>query len=121
VVPATLQSARGRVFQSDLKEAGMAKVASIFKLHVKEGREREFVDRVNAYAEIVRRTEPGTLYYEYYRLRKPRWYAVVECFADQAGEDAHMASAALAEHAPGIVDCLAEPFIQEHLDPFIAP
>ena len=99
----------------------MARVASIFKLHVKEGREREFVDRVNAYAEIVRRTEPGVLYYEYYRLRKLRWYAVVECFADQAGEDAHMASAALAEHAPGIVDCLAEPFIQEHLDPFSAP
>ena len=99
----------------------MARVASIFQLHVKEGREREFVDRVNAYAEIVRRTEPGVLYYEYYRLRKPRWYAVVECFADQAAEDAHMASAALAEHAPGIVDCLAEPFIQEHLDPFIAP
>ena len=79
------------------------------------------MERVNAYAEIVRRTEPGALYYEYYRLRKPRWYAVVECFADQAAEDAHMASAALAEHAPGIVDCLAEPFIQEHLDPFIAP
>jgi quinol monooxygenase YgiN len=73
----------------------MARVASIFKLHVKEGREREFVERVNAYAEIVRRTEPGALYYEYYRLRKPRWYAVVECFADQAAEDAHMASAAL--------------------------
>ena len=99
----------------------MARVASIFKLHVKEGREREFVERVNAYAEIVRRTEPGALYYEYYRLRKPRWYAVVGCFADQAAEDAHMASEALAEHAPGIVDCLAEPFIQEHLDPFIAP
>ena len=66
----------------------MARVASIFKLHVKEGREREFVERVNAYAEIVRRTEPGALYYEYYRLRKPRWYAVVECFADQAAEAA---------------------------------
>ena len=39
----------------------MARVASIFQLHVKEGREREFVDRVNAYAEIVRRTEPGAL------------------------------------------------------------
>jgi len=99
----------------------MAKVASIFKLHIKEGREQEFVDRVNVYAEIVRRTESGTLYYEYYRLREPRWYAVVECFADQAAEDAHMTSAALAEHAPGIVDCLAEPYIQEHLDPFTAP
>jgi hypothetical protein len=32
-----------------------------------------------------------------------------------------MASAALAEHAPGIVDCLAEPYVQEHLDPFVAP
>jgi quinol monooxygenase YgiN len=99
----------------------MAKVASIFKLRVKEGRDREFVDRVSAYAEIVRRTEPGTLYYEYYRLRVPHWYVVVECFADQAAEDFHMTSAALAEYAPGIVDCLAEPFIQEHLDPFIAP
>jgi autoinducer 2-degrading protein len=99
----------------------MARVASVFKLHVKEGREREFVERVNAYAEIVRRTEPGTLYYEYFRLREPRRYAVVECFADQAAEDAHMASAALAEHAAGIVDCLAEPYVQEHLDPFVAP
>ena len=99
----------------------MARVASIFRLHVKEGREREFVERVNAYAAIVRRTEPGTLYYEYYRLREPRRYVVVECFENQAAEDAHMNSPALAEHAPGIVDCLAEPYVQEHLDPFVAP
>jgi quinol monooxygenase YgiN len=98
----------------------MARVASIFRLHVKEGREWEFVERVNAYSAIVRRTEPGTLFYTYFRLREPRRYAVVEIFADQAAEDAHMSSLALAEHAPGIVDCLAEPYVQEHLDPFVA-
>ncbi len=32
-----------------------------------------------------------------------------------------MSSPALAEHGPGIVDCLDGPYVREYLDPFEAP
>lgn len=99
----------------------MAKVTFVSRMTVKEGREAEFVRRCTALTEIVRATEPGTVYYEFFKLREPRRYAVVESFENQAAEDAHMSSPALSQHGPGIVDCLDGPYVREYLDPFVAP
>jgi autoinducer 2-degrading protein len=99
----------------------MSKVSFISRMIVKEGREAEFVRLCTALTEVVHKTEPGTLYYQFFKLREPRRYAVVESFRDAAAEEAHMTSPALAEHGPGIVDCLAEPYVREYLDPFVAP
>ncbi len=99
----------------------MPKVTFISRMTVREGRERDFVDRCRRLAEAVRGKEPGTLHYEFFRLREPRRYAVIESFVDEAAEHAHMNSAALAEHGPGIVDCLDGPYVREYLDPFTAP
>jgi autoinducer 2-degrading protein len=88
---------------------------------VKPGREADFVERCNRLAKIVRASEPGTLYYEFFRLRESRRYAVVESFADEAAEHTHMNSPHLAEHGPGILDCLDGPYVREYLDPFVAP
>lgn len=99
----------------------MAKVTFVSRMTVKAGRETEFVERCKALTEIVRRTEPDTVYYEFFKLREPRRYAVIESFASAAAEEAHMNSPALAEHGPGIVDCLDGAYVREYLDPFEAP
>lgn len=99
----------------------MARVAFMYRMWVKEGREAEYVERCKALQVAVKATEPDTLYYEFFKLREPRRYCVVECFTDAAAEELHMNSAAVAEHGPGIVDCLAGPYEREALDPFEAP
>jgi autoinducer 2-degrading protein len=99
----------------------MPAVSFISRMTIKEGREAEFVRRCTALAAIVHAGEPGTLFYRFFRLREPRRYAVVECFESEAAERAHMGSPALAEHGPGIVDCLDGPYVREYLDPFEAP
>jgi autoinducer 2-degrading protein len=99
----------------------MAKVTFISRMSVKAGREKEFVDRCSRLAEAVRAKEPRTLYYEFFRLREPRRYAVMESFVDEAAEHAHMNSPMLAEEGPGIIDCLEGPYVREYLDPFTAP
>ena len=98
----------------------MAKVTFISRMTVKSGREAVFVDRCNQLAKAVRGCEPGTLYYEFFRLREPRRFAVIESFEDQAAEHAHMNSPLLAAHGPGIIDCLDGPYVREYLDPFTA-
>lgn len=98
----------------------MAKVTFVSRMTVKPGREQEFVERCNRLAGLVHASEPRTLHYEFFRLREPRRYAVIESFMDEAAEQAHMNSALLAEHGPGIVDCLDGPYVREYLDPFTA-
>jgi autoinducer 2-degrading protein len=99
----------------------MPKVTFISRMTVKAGREADFVERCTRLAEAVHRGEPGTVYYEFFRLREPRRYAVIESFADESAEHAHMNSPLLAAEGPGIVDCLDGPYMREYLDPFTAP
>ena len=99
----------------------MAKVTFISRMTVKAGRESDFVERCTRLAEAVHAGEPGTLYYEFFSLREPRRYAVIESFADEAAEHAHMNSPLLAAEGPAIVDCLDGPYVREYLDPFTAP
>lgn len=97
----------------------MAKITFIAWMTVKEGREQEFTDLARRLQEQVRANEPGTVYYEFFRLREPRRYAVLESFADEAAEEAHMNSAWLAEIAPPLLDCLEgdPPYVRQYLDP----
>ena len=99
----------------------MAKVTFISRMTVKEGREADFVRLCKQLTEKVPASEPDTLYYEFFKLREPRRYAVIESFSSHEAEEAHMNSAALAELGPGIVDCLDGEYVREYLDPFEAP
>ncbi len=99
----------------------MPKVTFVSRMTVKEGRERDFVRLCEQLTEKVRATEPDTVYYEFFKLREPRRYAVIESFASEAAEQAHMNSPVLAEMGPGIIDCLDGPYVREYLDPFEAP
>ena len=97
----------------------MAKISFLARMTVKEGREAEFVKHSKALEDKVRANEPGTVYYEFFKLREPRCYAVFESFADEAAEEVHMNSEYLAEIAPPLLDCLEgdPPYVREYLDP----
>lgn len=98
----------------------MSRVTFISRMTVKAGSEAEFVRLCTALADRVRATEARdrTLYYEFYKLREPRRYAVIESFASEEAEHAHMTSKALAELGPGIIACLDGEYVREYLDPF---
>jgi (4S)-4-hydroxy-5-phosphonooxypentane-2,3-dione isomerase len=95
----------------------MAKITFIARMTVKEGREREFVALCRELEAHVRRHEPGVALYEFFRLREPRRYAVLESFPDEAAEHAHMSSPKLAEVAPQIAACLDGTWEREYFDP----
>jgi quinol monooxygenase YgiN len=95
----------------------MPKITFIARMTVKPGREPEFVAFCRDLERHVRSHEPDTLLYEFFRLREPRRYAVIECFADEAAEHRHMGSTRLAELAPKISDCLEGTWVREYFDP----
>jgi autoinducer 2-degrading protein len=94
-------------------------ITFIARMTVKPGREEEFISLCRRLRAEVRSREPGTLQYEFFRLREPRRYAVLESFADEAAEHRHMNSAWLAQIAPPLLDCLEgdPPYVREYLDP----
>ena len=97
----------------------MSKMTFLAWMTVKEGREGEFTEYCAALQEKVRANEPGTIYYEFFKLREPRKYVVMESFADEAAEEVHMNSEYLAEIAPPLLDCLEgdPPYVRQYLDP----
>lgn len=97
----------------------MANITFIAWMTVKPGREDEFIGLCKRLQAQVRMNEPGTVYYEFFRLRDPRRFAVIESFVDHAAEERHMHSAWLAEIAPPLLDCLEgdPPYVREYLDP----
>ncbi|HWJ07684.1 MAG TPA: antibiotic biosynthesis monooxygenase [Steroidobacteraceae bacterium] len=98
----------------------MPRTTFISRMTVKPGREQDFVDVCSELVEQVRRNEPGVIYYEFFKLREPRRYAVLESFPSDEAEHAHMSSAWVAEAAPRIVDCLEGTWVREYLDEFKA-
>jgi quinol monooxygenase YgiN len=85
---------------------------------VKAGRERDFVDACNELTAAVKANEPSVIYYEFFKLREPRRYAVLESFPSDEAEHAHMNSPWLAKVGPRIVDSLDGTWVREYLDPF---
>ncbi len=98
----------------------MGRITFISRMTVKAGRERDFVDACNELTAKVRAHEPGVTYYEFFNLREPRRYAVLESFPSEEAEHAHMNSPWLAAIGPRIVDCLDGTWEREYLDAFKA-
>jgi quinol monooxygenase YgiN len=95
----------------------MPKITFIARMTVKEGRETEFVGYCRELERYVREHEPEVLDYEFYRLREPRRYAVLESFPDEAIEHRHMTSPKLAELGPKIAACVEGTWVREYFDP----
>lgn len=94
----------------------MSKISFIARMTCKSEREAEFVRHCRALQDYVRANEPDTLFYEFYRLREPNRFAVIESFRDEAAEHRHMNSKALAEIAPKIAGCLDGTWEREYFD-----
>ena len=58
----------------------MAKITFIARMTVKPGREQEFIGYCRELEEHVRAHEQGVLAYEFFKLREPNRYAVLESF-----------------------------------------
>lgn len=97
----------------------MARITFVSRMTVKPGREEEFVRVCKALTGKVHEHETP-VYFEFFKLREPRRYAVLESFASEEEEHAHMTSPWLAEHAPAIIDCVDGTWEREYLDPFEA-
>lgn len=95
----------------------MAKITFIARMTVKPSHEKDFVRHCLELEQYVRANEPDTLYYEFFRLREPHRYAVIESFRDEDAEHRHMGSAKLAELAPKISACLDGTWVREYFDP----
>lgn len=95
----------------------MPKITFIARMTVKPGRDAEFIGHCQELERHVRAHEPEVLAYEFFKLREPNRYAVLESFKDEASEQRHMSSAKLAELAPKIAACLEGTWVREFFDP----
>ena len=95
----------------------MPKITFIARMTVKPEREREFIECCRQLEEHVRAHEPETVMYEFFRLREPNRFAVLESFRDEAAEHRHMGSQALARLGPRIAACLNGTWVREYFDP----
>jgi (4S)-4-hydroxy-5-phosphonooxypentane-2,3-dione isomerase len=94
----------------------MSKITFIARMTVKPGCEAEFIGYCRELERHVRTHEPRVLAYEFFQLREPNRYAVLESFADLAAEEQHMKSAKLAAVAPKIAACLEGTWEREYFD-----
>lgn len=94
----------------------MPKITFIARMTCKPDQETEFVKHCLALQNHVRANEPDTLQYEFFRLREPHRYAVLESFRGEEAEHRHMNSKILAELAPKISACLDGTWVREYFD-----
>jgi quinol monooxygenase YgiN len=95
----------------------MSKITFIARMTCKPAHTQEFVRHCQALQDFVVANEPDTLIYQFFRLREPNRYAVLEQFRDEAAEHRHMSSPLLAELGPKISACLDGTWVREYFDP----
>ena len=94
----------------------MAKITFIARMTCKPEKREEFVQLCRRLERYVNESEPDVLAYEFFKLREPNRYAVLESFPDEAAEHRHMNSSILAELAPKISACLDGTWVREYFD-----
>jgi quinol monooxygenase YgiN len=94
----------------------MAKITFIARMTVRPDERAEFIRLCRRLEDYVRANEPGTLWYEFFKLREENRYAVLESFRDEAAEHHHMSSTLLGELGPKISACLDGTWVREYFD-----
>lgn len=87
------------------------------RMTVKPEKEEEFKRLCRDLSEKVHANEPNTLAYEYYKLREPGGYAVLESFTDEAAEEVHLNQDYFKAVLDDILGCLDGTYVREYLDP----
>jgi autoinducer 2-degrading protein len=94
----------------------MARITFLSRMTVKAGKEAEFERIVMELQRRVHAEEKGFVYFEFFKLREPRRYAVLESFPDEATEHAHMNGKILAAVVQDIIACVEGTWEREYLD-----
>jgi autoinducer 2-degrading protein len=94
----------------------MPKITFIARMTCRPERQEEFLGYCRELVQHVKAHEPEVLAYEFFKLREPNRYAILESFPDEATEHAHMTSAKLAEVAPKLSACLVGSWEREYFD-----
>jgi (4S)-4-hydroxy-5-phosphonooxypentane-2,3-dione isomerase len=95
----------------------MATITFIARMTCKPDKRSEFLAHCRRLEEYVRANEPDILLYQFFKLREPNRYAILESFRDEQAEHRHMNSKMLAEVAPKISACLDGTWVREYFDP----
>lgn len=95
----------------------MAAVTFIARMTCKADEQSEFIRLCRRLESYVRANEPDTLTYQFFKLREPNRYVILESFRDEEAEHRHMNSKTLAELAPQISACLDGSWVREYFDP----
>lgn len=89
----------------------------IARMKVYPNKVTEFIDACERMEKAVKRFEPDTYIYKFYRLREPNAFAVIESFKDEAADKAHQEAPHFKEIAPVMIACLDGGYTREYLDP----
>lgn len=89
----------------------------IARMKIHPDREAKFIDACERMQAAVAANEPGALIYQFYRLREPYAYAVIESFKTEADDAAHQQAPHFKEIAPGMIECIDGGWEREFLDP----
>ena len=92
----------------------MANITFIARMTCKADQQTEFVQLCRQLEVYVRANEPDTLLYQFFKLREPNRYLVLESFRDEGAEHRHMNSRILAETGPKIAACLNGTWVREY-------
>lgn len=89
----------------------------IARMKVFPDKETQFIEVCERMEKAVADNEPDTLIYKFYRLREPNAFAVIESFADEAGDETHQASEHFQAIVPAMMECIDGTYTREFLDP----
>jgi quinol monooxygenase YgiN len=105
-----------RACNNKLEDGNM--MTFLARMKIKQGKEEKFIRIAKALTEKVAALEPGTVNYEFFKLRdEPMGYAVYEQFVSEEAEEAHRNTPHFQELAPGMIDCIDGTYVREFLDP----
>jgi len=94
------------------------RITFLSRMTVKPGFEAQFEQATRQLAEITRANEKDAIYYEFFKLREERRYAVLESFPNEAAEHAHFETPWFKEAVPTILECLDGTYVREYLDEY---
>jgi autoinducer 2-degrading protein len=95
----------------------MARITFIARMTCKPDKKQEFISLCRELERYAKANEPGTVMYEFFKLREADRYVVLESFRDEAAEHLHMNSKLLADIGPKISACLDGTWVREYFDP----
>ena len=92
------------------------RITFLSRMTVKAGFEEQFERATMALQVATKANEKDAIYYEFFKLREERRYAVLESFPNEAAEHAHLETPWFKDAVSSIIECLDGTYVREYLD-----